>query len=133
MLRQENSYVGVYGVILMNNDNCKLAEISARCVQRGNNCLNVKKIGKAGRIFGQTAQKLEYKGLNSEQTKKLDEISASPKKNENNYAYSPGNQKAGRHFGQKGQKLHIHIVVCNVTQNLAEISASFRKTSNTTH
>ena len=26
MLRQENSYVGVYGVILMNNDNCKLAE-----------------------------------------------------------------------------------------------------------
>ena len=43
MLRQENSYVGVYGVKLMNNDNCKLAEIAARCVRRGNNCLNVQK------------------------------------------------------------------------------------------
>ena len=80
------------------------------------------KKGKAGRNFGQTAQKREYKCLNSEQTKKLAEISASPKKNENNYAYSLGNQKAGGNFGQKGQKLHIHIVVCNVTQNLAEIS-----------
>ena len=59
MLRQENSYVGVYGVILMNNDKCKLAEISARCVQRGNNCLNVQK------------------------KEKLAEISAKPPKNQN--------------------------------------------------
>ena len=77
--------------------------------------LKCSKIGKAGRNFGQPAQKPEYKCLNSEQTKKVAEISASPKKNENNYAYSPGKQKAGRNFGQKGQKLHIHIVVCNVT------------------
>ena len=59
MLRQENVYVGVYGVIIMNNDNCKLAEISARCVQRGNNCLNVQK------------------------QEKLAEISARPPKNQN--------------------------------------------------
>ena len=99
--------------------------------------LKCSKIGKAGRNFGQTAQKPEYKCLNSEQTKKLAEISASPKKNKNNYAYMPiyslGNQKASRNFDQKGQKPHIHLVVCNVTQNLAQISASFRKTSNTTH
>ena len=85
------------------------------------------KIGKAGRNFGQTAQKPEYKCLNSEQTKKLAEISASPKKNENNYAYSLGNQKAGQNFGQKGEKLHIHIVVWNVTQKLASFSACFTK------
>ena len=91
------------------------------------------KIGKAGRNFGQTGQKPEYKCLNSEQTKRLAEISASPKKNENNYAYSLGNQKGGRNFGQKGQKLHIHIFVCNVTQKLPSFSAGFKKRSNTTH
>ena len=37
MLRQENSYVGVYGVILMNNNKYKLAEILATCFPRGNN------------------------------------------------------------------------------------------------
>ena len=49
----------------MNNDYCKVAEISAGCVRRGNNCLYV----------------LEWE--------KLNKISASPEKNENNYTYSP--------------------------------------------
>ena len=43
MLRQENSYVGMQGVIPMNSDHCKRADISASCVRRGNNCLHLLK------------------------------------------------------------------------------------------
>ena len=40
----------------MNNDNCKLAEISARCVPRGNNCLHVLKEGKLAEISARPTQ-----------------------------------------------------------------------------
>ena len=95
---------------------------------KGKQLLICTKIGKAGRKFGQTAQKPEYECLNSEHTKRLAEISASPKKNENNYTYSLlRNQKVGRNIGQKGQKLHIHIVVCSVTQKLASFFCALQK------
>ena len=62
------------------------------------------KIGKAGRNFGQTAQKPQYECLNSEQTKNLAEISASPKKNGNNYTYSLRKPKSWPKFRPEASK-----------------------------
>ena len=46
----------------MNSDPCKLAEFSARCVRRGNDCLYVQKEEKLAEI----EMEIEYECLNSE-------------------------------------------------------------------
>ena len=52
MLRQGNKYAGVYHVILMNTDNCKLAEISASPKKNENKYTYSLRNQKAGRNFG---------------------------------------------------------------------------------